>query len=199
MTIEQNELNEQGEPAEEFKMPDELTSLKNRADLMGISYHPSIGVDKLRAKITAKLNDEPDPDAEPEAKAPASVDLPPVVETQGARQQRLRNEARKLVRVVVTCMNPFKREWEGEVFTVSNSVVGTHKKFVPFNNEEGWHVPQIILNMMEERQCQVFTTKGKTKSGKLIKEFAIRYLDPLTVDELKDLAQRQAMAAGTAA
>ena len=37
---------------ETFEESDELTLLKERADLMGIKYHPSIGVDKLREKVT---------------------------------------------------------------------------------------------------------------------------------------------------
>lgn len=108
-------------------------------------------------------------------------------------------EATKLVRIRVTCMNPAKKEWEGEIFTVGNSVIGTHKRFVPFNADEGWHVPQIMLDMIKNRECQVFITeKSKhgvsVRRGKLIKEFAVEVLPPLTEEELKDLAQRQAMA-----
>ena len=36
---------------------DELTLLKERATLMGIQYHPSIGVDKLREKVTSALKE----------------------------------------------------------------------------------------------------------------------------------------------
>ena len=35
--------------------PDELTLLKNRAKLMGITHHPSIGLVKLKAKVNARL------------------------------------------------------------------------------------------------------------------------------------------------
>lgn len=77
--------------------------------------------------------------------------------------------------------------------------MGTFKKYVPFNADEGWHVPRIIYNQMAERQCQVFVTRkderGRSiREGKLIKEFAIEVLDPLTTDELAELARRQAMA-----
>ena len=108
-------------------------------------------------------------------------------------------EATKLVRIRVTCMNPAKKEWEGEIITVGNAGVGTYKKYIPFNADEGWHVPNIIYQALQERQCQVFVS-SKTKNGvtirqgKLIKEFAIEVLPPLTEEELKDLAQRQAMA-----
>ena len=44
-------------------------------------------------------------------------------------------------------MNPTKKEWEGEIITVSNALVAvTVKKYIPFAAEDGWHVPQISLN-----------------------------------------------------
>lgn len=179
---------------EELKAPDELTALKERADLLGISYHPSIGIEKLREKINAKL-------AENEAKEPEVKAIPATEETAAARKLRLQREAMALVRVRVTCMNPAKKEWEGELITVGNSNIRTITKYVPFNADEGWHIPRIMLNQLQERMCQVFyTTKddrgNNVRRGKLIKEFAIEILPPLTQEELKDLAQRQAMAAG---
>ena len=168
---------------------DELGTLKARADLLGVKYHPSISLEKLREKVTASL--------ETEIKSEGTGIGAAESETQ--KRIRLQQEASKLVRIRVTCMNPAKKEWEGEIFTVGNAGVGTFKKYVPFNADDGWHVPNIIYETMKERQCQVFTT-SKTKNGvtmrqgKLIKEFAIEVLPPLTEEELKDLAQRQAMA-----
>ena len=109
-------------------------------------------------------------------------------------------DALRLIRIRLQCMNPAKKEWEGEIISVGNSVVGTVKKYIPFNADEGWHVPRILLDTLQDRQCQVFTTvKSKNginvRKGKLIKEFAIEILPPLTQDELKELAQRQAMSA----
>ena len=39
----------------DLPVPDELTSLKEKADFMGVPYHPSIGVEKLRAKVAEAL------------------------------------------------------------------------------------------------------------------------------------------------
>lgn len=169
---------------------DELATLKSRADLMGIQYHPSIGLDKLREKINATLNGKPQ-EAEKFGMG--------AVETEAQMLQRMRDEQLSLVRIRITCMNPSKADWQGELFTVGNSLIGVVTKFVPFNADDGWHVPKILLDFMQERQCQVFVT-GKTKNGvsirqgKLIKEFAIEILPPLTKEELQELAQRQAMA-----
>lgn len=178
----------------DLPIPDELTTLKARADLMGISYHPSIGVEKLREKIQAAMDNKPQPSESEEVvvKAPAK-------ETDVERQARKRREAAALIRIRVTCMNPAKKEWDGEIITTGNSVVGTFKKYIPFNSDEGWHVPQIIYNQLVSRQCQVFTTVtdargNKVRRGKLIREFAIEVLPQLTPEELHDLAQRQAMA-----
>lgn len=172
---------------------DELTSLKAKADLLGLSYHPSIGLKSLREKVAAALTDKSAVPQETESLAL------PVVEPEAAKRSRNRKEASELVRVRITCMNPNKKEWEGEIFTAGNAMVGTFKKFVPFNNEEGWHIPRIIYKQLIQRQCQIFVTSkdgrgNKSRKGKLIKEFAIEVLPALTAEELAELAQRQAMA-----
>jgi hypothetical protein len=176
---------------------DELASLKAKADLLGLSYHPSIGAEKLRAKIQAHLADEPEGADTENADAEKTPDTAVVEETLSQRRLRMHNEASELVRIRVTCLNPAKNEWEGEIFTAGNAVVGTFTKYVPFNNDEGWHVPRIIYNQIADRQCQIFVTqKGKNginpRVGKLIKEFAVEVMPPLTKAELDELARRQA-------
>ena len=177
---------------DEILTQDELTTLKARADLLGVTYHPSIGLEKLREKINAANTDEAV--QEPVKSAPQADE-----ETLSQKRTRLKKEALELVRIRVTCMNPAKAEWEGEIFTSGNSGVGSITKFVPFNADAGWHVPRIIYTQLAERQCQIFTTVtdsrgNKSRKGKLIREFAIEVLPPLTPAELHELAQRQAMA-----
>lgn len=177
---------------DEILTQDELTTLKARADLLGISYHPSIGLEKLREKINAATSDEA-------VKEPVQSATKADEETANERRIRLKKQALELVRIRVTCMNPAKAEWEGEIFTVGNSAIGSVTKYVPFNADAGWHVPRIIYQQLVERQCQIFTTVtdsrgNKSRKGKLIREFAIEVLPPLTKEELHELAQRQAMA-----
>lgn len=179
----------------ELEVPDELTMLKARADRLGISYHPSIGLEKLKEKVNATVTS-----AEVKTEAPEVVES--VEESKEQRRKRKRLEANTLVRIRVTCMNPAKKEWEGELFTAGNSVVGSFTKYVPFNTDEGWHVPQIILNQIQQRMCQIFTStkdvRGNTvRTGKQIKEFNVEIMPSLTEEELRNLAQRQAMANGT--
>ena len=169
---------------------DELTTLKERAQMLGVSFHPSIGLEKLREKVNAAVAG----DAEPAPEKPQDA----AEETEGQRKKRLKEEALKLVRVRVTCMNPAKSEWSGEILTAGNSVIGSVKKYVPFNADDGWHIPHVLYEFMRDRMCQVFintkTKNGVTvRQGKLIREFAIEVLPDLTQEELHDLAQRQAM------
>ena len=173
---------------------DEMTTLKARADMLGIAYHPSIGLDKLREKVlTAQTAD-----SEIDGKI-VNEEAEALAESEAQFRARKKREANELVRVRVTCMNPAKAEWEGEMFTCGNSLVGSFTKFVPFNAEDGWHVPRIILNMIRDRQCQIFVStkdvRGNTvRKGKLIKEFGVEILDALTPEELTELARRQAVA-----
>lgn len=182
----------------------ELENLKARADLLGVTYHPNIGSEKLREKIAAKQAEEDVPapvSGEAAGKSEEKASTQSAEESTAAKRVRLKREGLKLVRVRITCMNPFKKEWEGEIFTVSNNAVGTVKRYVPYNVEDGWHVEHILLEQLKERKCQIFVSEkdsrgNKVRKGKLIREFAIEVLDPLTDKELAELAQRQAMAKG---
>lgn len=171
---------------------DELQTLKDRANLLGVKFHPSISLEKLREKVMAATSGEAAPNDDAKT-------AEPVEETVGQKRNRLKREALALVRVRITCMNPAKAEWEGEIVTAGNSLIGSVKKFVPFNADDGWHIPHILLQQLRERQCQIFQTVSdargnKVRKGKLIKEFAIEELPPLTAEELAELARRQAMA-----
>lgn len=223
----------------------ELDTLKARADQVGLTYHPSIGVESLRKKINDFLTGEveqadPEPASADQAlaaamSAPAAaapvqahrattlVETPapfaaptgryvspkaiadekqlPRQEGESLQEYRLRkrNHAMALIRVNVTCMNPFKREWDGEIFTTGNALVGSVSKYVPFNSEDGWHVPRILYNFLRDRECQIFVTvtdnrQNKVRKGKMIKEFNLEVLEPLTPQELQELKERQALA-----
>ena len=173
---------------------DELTVLKRQADIMGVRYHPSIGVEALRAKL-----EEARSKTENEDRAKNAA----VNQLKSAEAEKLKRirAARELVRVRITCMNPLKKEYEGEIFSVGNSEIPTITKFVQFERE--YHVPRIMLNMIRNRKYQTFFEErtpngGKVKRGKLIREYAVEELPPLTATELQELKQRQLMAQGSA-
>ena len=198
MSTELNEHLEAEMNEETAVVVSELDALKARADTMGLKYHPSISLEKLRQRVEDALNGKaPTPDDEEPAVKPLAVAETKEL-TEAQKRAAMRDEALKLIRVNITCMNPNKREYEGEILATGNSVLGTIKKYIPFNTVDGYHVPKILLDVMREKKCQIFVTvkNGGTSSrqSKLINEFAIDVLEPLTPEELRELARRQAVA-----
>lgn len=175
--------------------PTELEVLKKRADQMGLTYHPSIGVDALREKVSAHLAGQ---NAQT-VNVTVQTDFKPTAEAlKFAADQNnnyIRRQAMRLVRIQITCMNPNKKEWEGEMFMVQNDILSA-KRYVPFNTP--WHVEQCILDMIQDRQCQIFRNfKGTngitTQKPVYISEFSVTVLPPLTEQELEDLRKAQAL------
>jgi len=116
------------------------------------------------------------------------------VELEGLREQ----DAMKLIRVIVRPNDPLKLESTGDVFTVGSDTINRGravKKFVPYNNEEGWHVPNVILENIKAAECQIF--KKVTRNGQdsmeavKIKAYNVEELPALTQAELTKLGQRQ--------
>ena len=154
----------------------ELETLKAQATEMGIQFHANIGVEALKAKIAAR---EAEPPAEPLS--------------ENDRIRKIREDALKLVRVIVTPMDVLKKDYLGEILSVSNSVLGTVKKLVLFN--EPYHLPQILVDELREKKCQVFTSRKENnnliREAKLINAYGIQVLPPLTEQELEDLRKSQ--------
>ena len=178
---------------------DQLAMLKTKADTLGVTYSPNIGVDALREKINAKMN------GEPEKKEEVKASEAPREKTKMELRQEAFLEATRLVRCRITCMNPSKADLPGEIFTVSNNVVGSIKRYIPYGEQiDGWHVENMLLDMLKEKQFQQLRTK-KAANGQIlpetkwVREYAIEELPPLTPEELKVLANKQAAAAGMGA
>ena len=117
--------------------------------------------------------------------------------TVGQARLRARKEALALIRVIITVKDPSKQSWEGEIISAGNDVIGEVKKFVPYMNaEEGYHLPRIIYNVLRDKECTVFVNR-KGRDGKMLKEarqiraYAFEVLEPLTPDELTELARSQ--------
>lgn len=221
----------------------ELDLLKQRALNMGISFHPSIGLDALKAKVNAKLAEdkteageeekeeeeaddtqnpngsEEDGPADPAFDAPDEAPVAPLtpkealatnatpakrlnkMEQQAQLRKQQRSEQLKLVRVRVACLNPAKKELQGEIITFSNRILGEVKKFVPFGEgtENGYHVPWCIYQVMKDRKfVQLRAKKAQNAAGidtvtqKIVSEFSIEILPDLTKEEIATLAAAQA-------
>ena len=180
---------QQPEPEDsETVVVDELSMLKQRADLLGISYSNNIGVEKLKERIAA-VQEGPEKAEEKEAVKVSSDAL---------TRADLIKQATRLVRIRYSNMNPLKKDLPGEYFTVANGIIGTIKKFVPYGpaSEAGWHVPEVIYKMMKRRTFTVVKTLRDDNGNPYQtpverREFAIEVLDPLSKEELEVLAKDQ--------
>ena len=177
-----DETTDQGEIPEQ----DERAALEARAKVLNISYHTNISTEKLRERVNAAISGTREQDSERPAKD----------ESDAARRSRLKKKASRLIRVRIHCNDPAKKDWPGEYITVGNNAVGTYRKYVPYNQDEPFHLPEIIVNALHEKRVQVFATK-KSKNGipvresKSIAAYAIEIVQPLTEEELAQLANSQ--------
>ncbi len=193
----------------------ELDLLKMQAAQLGISYQGNVGVETLKARIKAKLEstegaDESEGEGESEEQsATAEAPTTPVTKklTRAEQEQKFRDDqARdelKLIRVRIACLNPAKANLRGEIITVANKYVGTVRKFIPFGEDAdaGYHVPAILLRELKNRKFNsVKTSKGDkgqmVVQQRLVPEFAIEELEPLTQEELDKLAAVQMASQG---
>lgn len=182
---------------------DELTMLKKRADLMGLSYSSRIGVEALKLKIDNKLNgvtEEANEAAltEPSKSAPVSLTK---AEQDSAIRVKQNAEMMKLVRLRITNLNPNKKELQGEILTVANKFLGIVKKFIPYGEvtDGGYQVPFILYQELKARKFLSIKTKRDAKGNveviqRWVPEFALEVLPQITEEELGKLAAAQAAA-----
>ena len=180
----------------------ELTLLKHKADLLGVSYSNNIGVETLRERIRAKQDELENGSASQAQANPLVVETEAPVKRMSLRQMLYRDNM-KLVRLRITNMDPKKKDLPGEILTVANEYIGTVRKFVPYGEqtENGYHVPYCLYKMMDARRFLNIRTR-KAPSGRVIveqnwaREFALEILPDLTEVELKRLAVAQAASEG---
>ena len=116
------------------------------------------------------------------------------VELEGLREM----EAQKLIRVIVRPNNPLKRDHTGDIFTVGNKKLNNGraiKKYIPYNNEEGWHIPNILYEHLMAAECQIFKKVSRNGQEMMepqnIKAYNIEVLPPLTDEEIEKLRVKQ--------
>ncbi len=175
----------------------EREALKARCQLLGIQTQGNQSNDTLRALIRAKQDEM---DVAARQANPAAFDE--AVETSEGRtpslREYLKTEALKLVRVRISCMNPQLAKMGSVIITTGNEYTGTVRKVVFFGEktENGYHIPQIILNVLQRRKFQQVVEERNHKGhlvprARWMKEFNIEILPPLTQKELNALKDRQ--------
>lgn len=155
---------------------EDLATYKAQADLLGIEYPNNITLAKLKAKITEHLGKE-------------SVD------EANEQYNNLYAENMKLVKVIVTPVDSAKRDYAGEIFAVGNDVLGTVKRFVPFNQE--WFIENILYKHIESKEFQFIKTVKDKSTGneflesKIIPAYNVTLLPMPTQEELAEMKRIQ--------
>lgn len=175
---------------------DDVANQEKQADASTSDVDKDVEIAALQAKLTALTN-------APVASAPAaSAKLTPR-QAANARRQELYNEQMKLVRLRIQNLNPNKANLPGEIFVVANRVLGAVKKYIPYGEQtdNGYHVPNWVYEQLKEREFQSIKvtkdSRGREKvETRMVREFALEVLPPLTERELAQLAAAQAAAGG---
>ena len=162
----------------------------------GVTLHHKTGTKKLASTLAQVRTKEYKEDPKKSDLTSPSEAAKAAKEKHLAAMQTPEKLAMRLTRIVVTPNDPAMVNYPGLIFSVGATGLNNGrmvKKFVPFNNEEGWHVPQIILNQIENGQMQKFKTVTRANGEKVLepyltKKFNVRILDPLTPEELKEVA-----------
>lgn len=190
-------MSEQNQETSAVDVKQEREALKARCQLLGIQTQGNQSNETLRALIRAKQDEM---DAAARQANPAAFDE--AVETSEGRtpslREYLKTEALKLVRVRISCMNPQLAKMGSVIITTGNEYTGTVRKVVFFGEktENGYHIPQIILNVLQRRKFQQVVEERNHKGhlvprARWMKEFNIEILPPLTQKELNALKDRQ--------
>lgn len=190
----ENKLNELSEQ----ESTETLKDLKAQADLMGIKYPVNANVKKMVELIDEHKKSLEEENTETTSTSSTSVSQTPRTNKIGS----VLDEAMKLIRVRVTVNNPSKQSREGEIISAGNAVIGFVSKFVPYQPafyENGYHIPKIILDAMKEmkhtrypkKKDRFNATMDDYDKARLVSDFTIEELPPLTGQELKELAEYQ--------
>ena len=162
---------------------DELSMLKQRADLMGIKYAPNISLDTLKERVNKAMVDAEYPKNQSSAEYTNVSDDP-------YAEERAQQSA--LVRVIVVCHDPSKNHLESELLAIENNLV-RDKRVVFFGKE--WHITRALLESLRDRKYQAFrklkTAQGEVHKPYLVPAYSIQELAPLTDAELAQIARKQ--------
>ena len=195
----------------------ELQHLRNIANKLNFSYHHMLGAEKLEQRLRdycknnsisfEDISDEVLNEYKKEDKGEVLImikdkkmDLSKVTfdELEKSHNKEVSDkrtkDALKLVRCMITCNNKNKTSYKGEIFAARNAVVEAVKKFIPVGLPP--HVPQILLNVIKEKQYQTFVEETlpngmKVNKPHLINEYNIQILDPISKDELEAIKRKQ--------
>lgn len=205
--------------------PTEMDLLKQRADLLGVTYSNNIGIETLRKRVEdAMAGNLQDPEPESEQAAVPSMEsltadltaqvaatttvttkgLNPLVQDAAPVQNKpisLREHMRvtqmKLVRVRIQNLDPKKSNLPGEIFAVANEYLGDVKKYIPFGEvtDNGYHIPYCLYKMLKNRRF-LNVRERKDRDGKIHVETS--WVKEFALELLPDLSPEELKQLATA-
>lgn len=117
------------------------------------------------------------------------------------RRRMVKAQALRLIRVQIQNLDPADAQVPGAFVTCYSKYTGKVAHYVPFGeeNEHGWHLPKIIVDDLKTRTYNI--RKEIKKAGQAagvkqyknvaVRKFAITELEPLTKQQIADLAREQ--------
>ena len=155
-----------------------MEQLKADAKRMGLTFSPNIGYDALLKKVNAARDQE---------------EVSEEVMNTSAKESPF-DAAMKLVRVIVIPTKHEHTNYQGEIFTAISTPTGKVTKYVPFDKE--WHVPQILLEVIESRH-HIKIANSRSRDGKevysanVVPTYRVQKLPSLTSEEFEEIRVRQ--------
>ncbi len=171
----------------------ELEALKKRADIMGITYAANVGVETLKEKVNAAIlaSQEQETGGKASAAANTAAGERSIYDVQHDKHMRL-------IRIRVANLNPAKANVPGEVITFVNGILGKVSKLIPFGDagQVGYHVPSILVDELRSRRFLSMKSVKRANGTheiirRMVPEYSIEELPPLTKEEIDDLKARQ--------
>ena len=205
--------------------PTEMEMLKERADLLGVTYSNNIGIETLRKRVEDAMAGNPqDPEPGSEQAAipsmesltadltaqvaatttvttkelnPLVQDAAPVQNKPISLREHMRVTQMKLVRVRIQNLDPKKANLPGEIFAVANEYLGDVKKYIPFGEvtDNGYHIPYCLYKMLKNRRF-LNVRERKDRDGKIHVETS--WVKEFALELLPDLSPEELKQLATA-
>ena len=164
----------------------ELETQKAQAEMLGVEVTEKDTAESIAEKIAKAVN--------------ADKSNKVVEETVSLTTKMTETaKAHALVRCRITCLNPTKSAFEGEIFTVGNDFIPPIRRYVPFNKV--WHVEAFLLEVIKGRTFLYMPQKPASSGSQgfgsdfqqrdLRPEFSIEILPQLTEAELEEMRIEQ--------
>lgn len=160
-------------------------ALMERGRILGINIHVNTSTENMMVMVNQALLYKNH--AAPDATIPFTVSTDVAV---------ARKEAERLIRVRVNNLDPTKSKIDSQPFGFSNSVIGTIQKVVPFDEEIGFHIPHVLLDVIRGTKYRVTRYRKDDKGNDIpysveLPSFSVEVLPDLTGDEIEAIKQRQ--------